>query len=160
MFVVSSCNKSKGNFEKLKPNNSLLRIIDLFVSAHSCDECIYEIYIDKINPNYYTTIIYAGKQSLTAEENYQYYQEAINYTISTNGTIFKIYTGVEHYFTRESNLTDKILKVKQYDNTESSILIVKDSFGKLTSIKQSFAYPFIPRPRADIEINKVIFKNK
>lgn len=155
ILILSSCNKeTKGNMS-LKPNNEMLKIMDSFVAENYCEDCIYELYIDKIDPHIYTTILYTGKQSLTDEENFNNQQEAVNIAKTTNGTIFKIYTGIEYYFRKKSNNL-KIEKNDEYDTTKNAILIVKDSFGKLTTIKQSYAYPFMPLPLPDVSIKDII----
>jgi len=156
VVVLFSCNKQKAEPVSLKPNNAMLKIMDDFIKENACEGCIYELYIDKVEPHTYTSILYAGKQSLTAEENFNNQQIAINTTKTTNGTVFKIYTGIEYYFTKGSNIPGKVLKIKQYDDTKNAILIVKDSFGKLTTTKQSFAYPFMPLPRPDISVKDII----
>jgi len=155
ILILYSCNKETKGDMSLKPNNEMLKIMDSFVAENYCEDCIYELYIDKIDPNIYTTILYTGKQSLTNEENFNNQQEAVNIAKTTNGKIFKIYTGIEYYFRKKSNNL-KIEKNDEYDSTKNAILIVKDSFGKLTTIKQTYAYPFMPLPKPDVSIKDII----
>lgn len=156
IILLISCNKQNIDDVSIKPNVEMLKIMDDFVKDNECSDCVFELYIDKVDPHNYTTILYSGKQSLVGEENFDNQQQAINIAKTTNGTEFKIYSGIEYYFRKGLNKENIILKIKQYDNSKNSILIVKDSFGKLTTIKQSYAYPFMSLPKPDMKTSEII----
>lgn len=158
--TLFSCNKHQENTVNLEPNKSMSKVLDSFVKENPCNECFNEIYIDKQDPHIYTTIIFSGKQSLTRDENTDNNQDALNIVKTSNGTIFKIYTGVEHYFKKSSNLKSEISYSNQYDNTKSHIWVINDSFGKMTITKRTFAYPFMPLPKKEIDIKDFIKINK
>ncbi|HEX8575906.1 MAG TPA: hypothetical protein VF677_06390 [Flavobacterium sp.] len=158
-FIISlfliSCTDKKDDLS-LKPNATMLKILDDFVRENACEGCIYELYINKEDPHNYVTLLYAGKQSLTREENFNNQQEALFTVKTSNGTVFNIYTGAEYYFKKASSKQNKILDTIQYDNTKNAILVVKDSFGKLTINKRTFAYPFMPLPKPEVDVKDII----
>ncbi|WP_268848921.1 hypothetical protein [Flavobacterium aestivum] len=156
--VIISCNKHQEDIKTfaLEPNKAMSKVLDSFVKVNPCENCFNEIYIDKQDPHNYTTIVYSGKQSLTREENLDNQQESLNTIKTSNGTIFKIYTGIEHYFKNPTTGKSKISDTAQYDNRKTIIWVVKDSFGKLTIAKRNFAYPFMPLPKKEIDIRDFI----
>lgn len=160
--IIFSCNKHQVDIEtiSLEPNKAMSKVLDSFVKVNPCKSCFNEIYIDKQDPHNYTTIVYSGKQSLTREENLDNQQESLNIIKTSNGTMFKIYTGIEHYFKNSTTNKRKIFDKAQYDNSKTVIWVVEDSFGKLTITKRNFAYPFMPLPRAEIDIKDFIKKSK
>lgn len=158
IIVIFSCNRHQADIDTiaLEPNKAISKVLDSFVKVNPCKNCFNEIYIDKQDPHNYTTIIYSGKQSLTREENLDNQQESLNTVKTLNGTMFKIYTGIEHYFKNSTTGKSKISDTALYDNSKTVIWVVKDSFGKLTTTKRNFAYPFMPLPRREIDIKDFI----
>ncbi|OYQ51264.1 hypothetical protein [Flavobacterium aurantiibacter] len=153
VILLISCNQDKRETKALQPIPEMSRILADFVKENKCDGCKYEIYINKEDPHNYTTIIFVGDHSLTQEENSFNKQDAINF-VSVSGVNFKIYSGVEHYF--KNSYKFKADSIRQYDNTKTKIWVVKDSFGKFTTTKKEFAYPFIPLPMSEVKIEEVL----
>jgi hypothetical protein len=143
---IISCKKNfDGCLENapLIPKANIYAILDSFVTENKYNNYIYELYIDKETPDEYLLTIYCGKYSLTKEENYYRNQIALNYTIISD-VKFNIFSGVEHYFTRENDTIEATKSDGKY--YEQKIWIVKDSFNVISVYKGIHTYPFIPLP--------------
>jgi len=160
-LLFTSCKKSKNQNIEIIPKVKILKILNDFVKDNECDKCIYEIYIDKINPYHYELIIYKGQQSLTLEENNKNEQIPIPIVKLKSGVEFDVYSGIEHYFTiNDSSNSFKKLKIKSINNlnskkeVENKMWIVKDSMNVITILKNDKVYPFLPPPRGKITFLK------
>lgn len=157
-LTIFSCAKDTAKQEELEPTKEMAKILNAFVKENKCDGCEYEIYVDKEDPHNYTTIIFTGDHSMTKDENEYNKQEALNF-VSVSGIKFKIYSGVEYYFKKPAAIFKKDT-LRMHDIKKTKIWVVKDSFGKLTTTKRSFAYPFMPLPGPEISLKDVIMMKK
>lgn len=160
-LLFTSCKKSKNQNIGIIPKVKILKILNDFVKENECDKCIYEIYIDKINPYQYELIIYKGQHSLTLEENNKNEQNPITIVKLKSGVEFDVYSGIEHYFTiSDSSSSFKKLKMKSINNlnskkeVENKMWIVKDSMNLITILKNNEVYPFLPPPSGKITFLK------
>lgn len=129
--------------ETVNPNQDIKIILDSFVVINPTFD-IYELYIDKIDPETYNLIIYGGFESLTSKENDKYNQQSLQYC-SVRGKLFEIYTGSEHYF-KPSKEKPKYQPNSKGKSTEMIMWAVKDSSGILSTYKLDGGYPFFPLP--------------
>jgi len=143
----SNCQKNTNRYlcqnEPLVPKDNIYAVLDSFVKENNDKNYIYELYIDKKTPHDYVLTIYCGENSLTVDENKHNEQMPVNYTI-VSGKKFSIYSGVEHYFTKENNtIVDTIVNERH----EKNIWIVKDNYDTISIYKGlQFSYPFTPLP--------------
>lgn len=159
-LILFSCAKDTAKQEELEPTKEMAKILNAFVKENKCNGCEYEIYVDKEDPHNYTTIIFVGDHSLTKHENSFNKQSALN-RVTVSGIKFKIYSGIEYYFKNPSTLSKfKSDTIRQFDIEKTKIWVVKDSFGKLTTTKRSFAYPFMPLPGPEVNLKDVIMMKK
>jgi hypothetical protein len=158
VLIFISCKEENNQDESvLIPKKNISNILNNFVAEDKCNECIYELYIDKKNPHYYELILYKGKKSLTSEENNYNEQIPISIVKLKSGIKFNIYSGIEHYFIKSDNV--KLLKnertkiidsLNPKNDIEYKVWVVKDSMDVLTTTKRDAAYPFIPLPKGKI----------
>lgn len=156
-LLLFSCNKES---KKLILNNKeLSNILESFTKENKCKKCIYEIYIDKVDPHNYTIILYSGKSSLTSQENKDNNQKIVNSMFTSSGVEFFIYSGIEHYFSNELSQNEQNYNPNIYKGDEK-IWVIKDNFGKLTVTKRQFVYPFMPLSKYPDSKSDKIFKGK
>jgi hypothetical protein len=131
----------------LKEN--IASIVDSFTSIHP-NKKIYELYINKLDPDNSILILYAGDNSLTGKENIHYNQSS-NIQVISNNISIDIYTGMERYISKMDS--PKSLDNNQKSNSSDGLYwVINDSCGILRTKKDySTIYPFMPLP---IEINK------
>jgi hypothetical protein len=120
-------------------------IVDSFTVLYP-NENIYELYINKIDPHHAILILYAGKKSITENENTYNDQKSLIHIISNDRTI-NVYSGIERYIEEDSKQ-----KITPFDLGEAGIprgiyWVIMDDFCKLT-IKKDYdgVYPFMPLP--------------
>jgi len=126
----------------LTPKENIKALIDSFVLENKNDNYIYELYIDKQDPDNFNLLFYAGEKSLTDKENEVYEQVPVAYTI-IHGKRINIYSGIERYFTNQ-----KVEKREKINANEAKQVLwaVKDSLGVLMVYEIDGGYPFIPFP--------------
>lgn len=158
VLIFISCKKEISKNESvLIPKNNISNILNNFVIEDKCNECIYELYIDKKNPHYYELILYKGEKSLTSLENDYNEQVPVSIVKLKSGIKFNVYSGAEHYFTKSNNVElvknekRKIIdSLNPKNEKEYKVWIVKDSMNILTTTKRDAVYPFMPLPRGRI----------
>jgi hypothetical protein len=127
----------------LIPKENIKVLLDSFVLQNKNNNYIYEIYIDKQDPNNYNLLFYAGEKSLTEKENEAYKQIPVANVVIRGVKIF-IYSGVEHYFTSSGQIN--IIEKKISKENKQITWAIKDSSGIITYYKIDVGYPFIPLP--------------
>jgi hypothetical protein len=150
LFLIlsfSSCFQTKkDDFSEsiVIPKENIKALLDSFVQENKSDNYVYELYIDKMDPDSYNLLLYAGEKSLTEKENDIYRQTSINGVVCHGKTI-SIYSGVEHYFA--SQRKEKELEGNVQINTIKQVMwAIKDSSGILTIYSIDGGYPFLPFP--------------
>ena len=126
---------------------SLKQLMIKYINYEPCEDCIYEVYIDKKSPDNYQVILYKGSNSLTFEEYIKKKKYPLFYTYVSNKKVY-VYSGAENYFSVKDplilqggkNKTDKTFKV----------WVLSDSLGvkKLDTFNQ--VYPFFQLPEKRI----------
>ncbi len=146
LILLFSCSEKKIVSDNiLKPKEEMQLIIDSFVQRNVIkDYLVYELYIDKLDPENSNMILYAGDMSLTQKENEQYGQQPLM-CVSSQGIKINVYSGIERYF--ENSFTKEITSlVKKKEGREAVYLAIKDSSGILNTYEIIAGYPFIPLP--------------
>jgi hypothetical protein len=146
LFLTLSCSNSKKTSCReygLVPKENIQVLLDSFISENKRENYIYELYIDKVDPNNYNMILYAGEKSLTKAENEYYCQKAAMYTV-TQGVRIYIYSGIERYFT--SSCVIDTLPLQNGIEDDRVLWAIRDSLGVLSSYEIDVGYPFIPLP--------------
>lgn len=127
----------------LLPNKNLEILLDSFVRINNSFH-VYELYIDKLDPDNYNLIIYAGDKSLTENECKKFNQSSLA-NCNIRNVNFHIYSGIEHYFKRNNIQNKDLIKSENYYN-HIALWAVRDSFGTMISYKIDGGYPFLPLP--------------
>lgn len=145
MFFLGGCSTSNINKDHLITLKEPLKsIVDSFALEYP-NRGVYEIYINKIEPHYCEIIVYAGKESLTKQENKDYDQHPLSCTQAANYQSFFVYTGSERYF--ESKIDPFISENNSTKILSNAFWAIKDSIGDIRVIKEYDAiYPFIKFP--------------
>lgn len=149
ILLATSC-KQRENSHFVELKEPLKSIDDSFTIEYP-DRYIYEIFIDKIDPDYSHIFLHAGNLPVTNKENEAYSQRPQSYTLSNNKKLF-IYNGSERYI-------NSTLEV-DFEQTsligDSKFWVIKDSMNTTTIIKEYFSvYPFISLP---IQLEESFFK--
>lgn len=142
LFSFSCIEKSVCYECILTPKSNIQTLLDSFVLINKYDNYVYELYIDKLDPNNYNLLIYTGERSLTEKENQLYNQDAIMVVFSS-GVKFRVFSGIEHYF---NNCHSKQITQKEVGNNQI-LWAIKDSCGILDIYEIDGGYPFFPFPR-------------
>jgi hypothetical protein len=142
-FACSCSEKEVLNCKNiLIPRENIQVLLDSFVKENKNDKYIYELYIDKLDPDNSNLILYAGEKSLTYKENQEFNQSAL-LSVIISGIEIKIYSGLERYF--YNNVQDSLPQDFNND-TMGTMWAVKDSLGIISSYKIYGGYPFLPFP--------------
>lgn len=147
VFFLYSCKNPKdeiasGNYVEL--NDDLQRIVSRYIDYQPCNDCMYEIYFDKIEPHYYQVILYKGNNSLTVDEYQKNGKFPIVYTMIAGKKIY-LFTGGEHYF-KSSKKTIKTKKMMGSMSKSFNVWILSDSLNKRRIDTFEHVYPFLPLP--------------
>lgn len=144
IFLFSCLRKGKEE-NSLMPKKEIQAILDSFVQENRNKHyTIYELYINKLDPDNCEMILYAGSESLTQEENKYYNQQSLTSVVS-QGVKINIYSGVERYF--ENSLSKETNHLQKNSKNSGTLLAIKDSLGSLHTYEIiSTVYPFIPLP--------------
>ncbi|HEY4060514.1 MAG TPA: hypothetical protein VGM30_01365 [Puia sp.] len=124
-------------YTTLLPNDKFDSIVFYFIKENPCDDCIYELYADKIYPT--KTIITLKKRVYNVE-----YLKKKNplFTVNFYQKSFFVYSGVEDIFSG-----DKKIMNYRADNIKENVFsqwgIILDS-GKYTVTKNFEDIPFFP----------------
>lgn len=133
----------KEEVQNLYTKGNMQILLDSFLRENKSPGDIYEIYIDKIDPNNCNIYLYSGKKSLTENENSYERQVPLSYTI-IQGVKFDIYSGVERYF---SYVPDTTVGERHRVgiNSIGEGWFISDSSGIFTIQKEKInIYPFLP----------------
>jgi hypothetical protein len=134
------------------PNKNLEVLLDSFVRENKSFH-LYELYIDKLDPNNYNLIIYAGDKSLTQVENEMFNQKNLA-CCKIRNVSFHVYSGVEHYF-KQNNIPNNDSVIFNINANNMELWAVRDSSGTLITYKIDGGYPFLPLP---MRIKKGVLK--
>ena len=144
-FFCTQCDRQLVHNSNFVLKEPIANIVDSFVISYP-NEDIYELYINKIDPHHAILILYAGKKSVTENENAYNSQKSLIHVIS-NGTIINVYSGIERYV--EENNKQKITPFDLGEaGTPSGIYwVILDDFGEVITKKDyDGVYPFMPLP--------------
>lgn len=151
VFWLLSCKENKEEHELIASPN-IVQILDSFVKQGNCDDCIYELYIDKKSPQLSELILYKGKYSLMERTGSKIVQP-ITYFKTSKGFKVGVYSGSEDYFSSseavKSNHTSVIENTDDY-----KIWVIQDSAGVFKKREVRFAYPFMPFPKDKVSFEK------
>lgn len=162
VFFLSRCSL-KTDTEALNlvviKDEKIENILSSFVQQSECLECVFEIYIDKKDPHFYELILHKDESSLTAEENRQQNQKALQ-KVKVDDVVFDIYSGAEHYFSTEKsfgfNKSEDFSVDSLINHTKGTIWVVTEEYGELKVEKVEHRYPYIPGPRKDLRFPEKI----
>jgi hypothetical protein len=133
-------------FENASWNPKVLSVIDSFVEENNCEKCIYELYINKVLPNYLLVNIKTRPPSAEYLKN----QQPL-FTSIIKGRLFYIYTGLEDILVGD--------KRRIYITTDTSVLFYKNwtivITGDSLKIKKDGGIPFFPSIDENPYYNKV-----
>lgn len=149
-IIILGCSKKVSNDNILLISNKKIEnILVSFVKENKCNNCIYEVYVDKQDPHIYKLLLYKGIESLTEKENIYNNQIPIGSTKVLNFK-YDIYSGAEHYFRHTNDSDNKKYKKSIIDinlKKDYKLWIVKDSFDIISIEKKNYAYPFMTLPK-------------
>ena len=136
-------------------DSSIQSVLDSFVSIDPGHK-IYELFIDKIEPDKVILFLSAAKKPLTERENIIYGQSPL-ITVYAQGIPVRIFLGAERYIHRRNQkfgYKDSIIvsdsKKKASQESHDRLWVVIDSCNVLTIYKNGEgAYPFFPLPVLD-----------
>jgi len=147
VFLILSCTNNSKIVPCCKniliPKENIQVLLDSFVKENKHEKYMYELYIDKIDPDNFNMILYAGEKSLTQEENEYYGQKSVACVIS-QGVKIDIYSGIERFF--NPSFTIDTFSLQNGLENNCNLLAIRDSMGILSSYKIEKGYPFIPFP--------------
>lgn len=149
-----SCSQRTEEGNLLIAKKEMQVILDSFVQKHAEDNySVYELYINKFEPDQTNMILYAGDVSLTNKiEAERYDQYPVAYTISQGVKIY-IYSGVERYFTNTAKRDE--IPLVELRNDRGTRLAIIDSCGVIHTYEIWGGYPFVPLP-LDIEFPDIV----
>ena len=126
ILSLVSCNvrddRTQINDNMLMPDENIAVLLDSFIIETNCNDCIFEIYVDKQSPEVYHLILYAGYQSLGKSiGSYSMYNSLEK--VKVRDIEFHLFTGAEKYF---SNLSVKSPTIRNecHNNYQNTWVIV------------------------------------
>ncbi len=124
-------------FETLLPSEEFDSIIFAFIQENPCDDCIYELYIDKLHP---TKTLITLKQRVY---NIGYLKKTNSlFTVKFHQKAFFVYSGLEDIFIGDKKLM--VYKDKSAsENVFTEWCIILD-LGKWSINKNCMDIPFFP----------------
>lgn len=151
VILFMGCGKKSNSLNNLIISHKKIKpILASFVRENKCDNCIYEVYVDKQDPHIYKLLLYKGIESLTKVENEYNNQTPIG-SINVLNSEFDVYSGAEHYFTT----SEKTILKKNNSNIklkkDYKLWVVKDSFNIISVEKRDYAYPYMTLPK-DVKV--------
>jgi len=144
ILIGSACGHRTSYPQQILLKNNIMEVIDSLVNKYD-DYPLYELYIDKIDPHNVIMIMYAGYKSLTEEENNDYNQKPLFYTITSNNKRVIIFSGIERYILSNNNYQYSKPN-NSNDNFGSISWTIRDSMGIFTIDSIYGVYPFFPLP--------------
>ena len=158
LFLIS-CNVRDNNTKidenTLIPNENITALLDSFIIETNCNDCVFEIYVDKKSLEIYYLIFYAGYQSLRESTgDYSIYNNLEK--VIVRNIEFHLFTGAEKYF---SNLSVRHPTIRdERKNNYHNTWVMVDSCGIQTLYKieeHVSIVPYFPLP-ADV-FDPIIF---
>jgi hypothetical protein len=122
-------------FESASWNPRILSAVDSFVDENNCEKCIYELYINKVLPEY--TLISIKARSPKAA--YMKKNRPL-FMCKIKGKVFYVYSGLEDFLLGDNKkiIIDTSTNVIFYKNW--TLIINNDSI----KIKKDAGFPFFP----------------
>lgn len=146
MFFLYSCKNHKNEIVSesyVKLNDDLKEVVVRYIKYQPCSNCVFEIYFNKIAPDYTQIMLYKGNNSLTFNEYEKKGKFPVLYTEILEKKIY-IYTGGEGYFKAPKN---RIAYVNEKKYIKSfNLWVVSDSLNVRKIDTLDFAYPFFSLP--------------
>ncbi|MEJ5962994.1 hypothetical protein [Pedobacter immunditicola] len=147
VFFLCSC-KNPGNEiaseNYIELSDDLKRVVSRYIDYQPCNDCMYEIYFDKIEPHYHQVILYKGDNSLTVDEHQRSGRSPILYTTIIGKKIY-LFTGGERYF-RSSKKVMKTKKILGSASKSFDVWVLSDSLNERRIDTFEHVYPFLPLP--------------
>lgn len=127
--------------------SGLKRLMSEYINYEPCEDCVFEIYINKKSPDNYRIIFYKGSNSLTYEEYIKKKKYPLFYTYILNKKVY-VYSGAENYFSVKNPLI--VQEGKNKTDKTFKVWVLSDSVGvkKLDTFNQ--VYPFFQLPEKRI----------
>ena len=159
-IVFFSCEQSKSDtheptikqninftFDNVSWNSKILPVIDSFILENNCQKCIYELYVNKVLPNY----VLINLKARSPSEEYMRIQDPLLMSV-IRGKLFYIYTGLEDVLGGD--------KKRIYIATNTSVVFYKNwtvimGGDSLKIKKQNGGYPFFPSTDENPYYNKL-----
>lgn len=138
LFV--NCVSQKEKQIQVKLRADIDNLLDSIIKISPSNK-VYELYIDKIDPQNSNILFYIGSKSLMKENNV--HQTALH-SVEINGKTIKIYSGIEKYV---SLCNSNIVEENNVSNNGDEVFwAIEDKKGTIKSYQTDFAYPFMPFP--------------
>lgn len=138
---LNACNRKLWQ-QQIQLNNNIMTVIDSFTNKYD-NYPYYELYIDKMSSYDVILIMNAGYRSLTEEENRDYNQSPLFYTVTSNNKKVVIFSGIERYVLHNKDYE----YIERDKNKNSSVSwTIRDSMRVLTIDSIYGVYPFFPLP--------------
>lgn len=147
VFFLCSCKNSKNEITSenyVELSDDLQRVVNRYIDYQPCSDCVYEIYLDKIEPHYYQIILYKGDSSLTVDEHQRDGKFPVLFTTITGKKIY-LFTGGERYF-KSSKKAVKAKKIMGNMSKSFDVWVLSDSLNKRRIDTFEHVYPFLPLP--------------
>ncbi len=144
ILIVLACRYDReGTTGGVELESNLKKLMEAYIAQEPCEDCIYEIYIDKKAPDSYQVILYKGSNSLTFEEYAKEKKYPLFYTYVRDKKVY-VYSGAENYFSvKEPSI---VQEEKNKNNKIFKVWVLSDSLGikKVDVFYQ--VYPFFQLP--------------
>lgn len=151
ILITIFCTQCNTSTQRFILKNDISSIVDSFTMEFP-DYKIYELYINKLDPHNGILVLFAGEESLTAEENMYQNQESL-IQIKSNNRIVDIYTGLERYIDSNKRKDSSLRESEINKSLNNQYWIIKDSLNTLTVIKDyGGVYPFMPLLKKTIDL--------
>ena len=147
IFLLYACKDSKTDpnlGRRIELNDDIKEIMANYIKYEPCQNCVYEMYLDKIDPHYAQIFLYKGVNSLTFEEYVKNEKQPSFYT-EVGGKKISIYTGAENYIRKEKDSSLPARTMKQMEKSYN-IWVIIDSMNVRRIDTLGYAYPFLPLP--------------
>ena len=129
-------------FEHLHFNNKVEAVIKNFLTEDTCKNCLHEMYIDKVRPNYTVIIIRSRPHSAD-------YLKTVNplFTTKVAGTDFSMFTGLEDIIVGDKSKTLLVGDSTSNNFKVWSIYLESDS----VRVEKGIGMPFFPSSSPNIK---------
>lgn len=137
IFLLSCSQSKEQNKNIVYPKERIKEVLNSFIQENKHENFRYEMFINKIYPNDFNIILYAGEDSLTDENRIQMGKTPNSYT-EIDGNKIYIYSGTEYFFRNAENKKKENAPIK---HTGKGICwAIRDS-SEILSVKKDITDP-------------------